>query len=153
MWTKTWLIGCNYTMIRNLGLTKVFWVALAFSYLFLLLAMYAILTLPKSTFDVNNAEHVVTAVRLTYVRLSIVAVSLVGYPIILFSSLKYTKYVTIALTAWAIAIYVDDYLVLYRIIEYPDRGIVLFVQSIRPLFLVCLLWMSFELTFTKSETR
>ena len=153
MWTKTWLIGCNYTMIRNLGLTKVFWVALAFSYLFLLLAMYAILTLPKSTFDVNNAEHVVTAVRLTYVRLSIVAVSLVGYPIILFSSLKYAKYVTIALTAWAIAIYIDDHLVLYRIIEYPDRGIVLFMQSIRPLFLVCLLWMSFELTFTKSETR
>ena len=140
-------------MIRNLGLTKVFWVALAFSYLFLLLAMYAILTFPKSTFDVNNAEHAVTAARLTYVRLSIVAVSLVGYPIILFSSLKYTKYITIALTAWAIATYIDDHLVLYRIIEYPDRGIVLFMQSIRPLFLVCLLWMSFELTFTKSETR
>ena len=140
-------------MIRNLGLTKVFWVALAFSYFFLLLAIYAILTLPKSTFDVNNAEHVVTAVRLTYVRLSIVAVSMVGYPIILFSSLKYAKYVTIALTAWAIAIYIDDHLVLYRIIEYPERGIVLFMQSIRPLFLVCLLWMSFELTFTKSEAR
>jgi len=140
-------------MIRNLGLTKVFWVALAFSYFFLLLAIYAILTLPKSTFDVNNAEHVVTAVRLTYVRLSIVAVSMVGYPIILFSSLKYTKYVTIALTAWAIAVYIDDHLVLYRIIEYPERGIVLFMQSIRPVFLVCLLWMSFELTFTKSEAR
>ena len=140
-------------MIRNLGLTKVFWVALAFSYFFLLLAIYAILTLPKSTFDVNNAEHVVTAVRLTYVRLSIVAVSMVGYPIILFSSLKYTKYVIIALTAWAIAIYIDDHLVLYRIIEYPDRGVVLFIQSIRPMFLVCLLWMSFELTFTKSEVR
>ena len=140
-------------MIRNLGLSKIFWVALAFSYCFLLLAMYAILTLPKSTFDVNNAEHVVTAVRLTYVRLSIVAVSLVGYPIILFSSLKYAKYVTIALTAWAIAIYIDDHLVLYRIIEYPDRGVVLFIQSIRPIFLVCLLWMSFELTFTKSKAR
>ena len=140
-------------MIRNLGLSKIFWVALAFSYFFLLLAMYAILTLPKSTFDVNNAEHVVTAVRLTYVRLSIVAVSMVGYPIILFSSLKYAKYVTIALTAWAIAIYIDDHLVLYRIIEYPDRGVVLFIQSIRPMFLVCLLWMSFELTFTKSEVR
>jgi hypothetical protein len=153
MWIYIWLIGCKYTMIRNLGLSKIFWVALAFSYFFLLLAMYAILTLPKSTFDVNNAEHVVTAVRLTYVRLSIVAVSLVGYPIILFSSLKYAKYVTIALTAWAIAIYIDDHLVLYRIIEYPDRGVVLFIQSIRPMFLVCLLWMSFELTFTKSEVR
>ena len=126
---------------------------MAFTYFFLLLAIYAILTLPKSTFDMDNAEHVMTAVRLTYVRLSIAAVSLVGYPVILFSSLKYTKYITIALTAWAIAIYIDDHLVLYRIIEYPDRGIVLFVQSIRPLFLVCLLWMSFELTFAKSKAR
>ena len=140
-------------MIRNLGLSKIFWVAMAFTYFFLLLAIYAILTLPKSTFDVDNAEHVMTAVRLTYVRLSIAAVSLVGYPVILFSSLKYTKYITIALTAWAIALYIDDHLVLYRIIEYPDRGVVLFIQSIRPMFLVCLLWMSFELTFTKSKAR
>ena len=140
-------------MIRNLGLSKIFWVAMAFTYFFLLLAIYAILTLPKSTFDMDSAEHVMAAVRLTYVRLSIATVSLMGYPVILFSSLKYTKYITIALTAWAIAIYIDDHLVLYRIIEYPDRGIVLFLQSIRPLFLVCLLWMSFELTFTKSETR
>ena len=130
-------------MIRNLGLSKIFWVAMAFTYFFLLLAIYAILTLPKSTFDMDSAEHVVTVVRLTYVRLSIAAVSLVGYPVILFSSLKYTKYITIALTAWAIAIYIDDHLVLYRIIEYPDRGIVVFIQSIRPMFLVCLLWMSF----------
>jgi len=101
----------------------------------------------------DSAVHVMSAVRLTYVRLSIAAVSLVGYPVILFSSLKYTKYITIALTAWAIAIYIDDHLVLYRIIEYPDRGVVLFIQSIRPMFLVCLLWMSFELTFTKSEAR
>ena len=140
-------------MIRNLGLSKIFWVAMAFTYFFLLLAIYAILTLPKSTFDMDSAEHVVTAVRLTYLRLSIAAVSLVGYPVILFSSLKYTKYITIALTAWAIAIYIDDHLVLYRIIEYPDRGVVLFIQSIRPMFLVCLLWMSFELTFTKSRAR
>ena len=140
-------------MIRNLGLSKIFWVAMAFTYFFLLLAIYAILTLPKSTFDMDSAEHVMTAVRLTYVRLSIVAISLVFYPIILFNYKKYIKYVTIALTAWAIAVYIDDHLVLYRIIEYPDRGIVVFIQSIRPMFLVCLLWMSFELTFTKSEAR
>ena len=140
-------------MVRDLGLSKIFWAAMAVTYFFLVLSMYAILTLPESAFDTDNAEHVMAAVRLTYVRLAIVAVSLVGYPIILFSSLKYAKYVTIALTAWAIAIYIDDHLVLYRIIEYPDRGVVLFIQSIRPIFLVCLLWMSFELTFTKSKAR
>ncbi|MDC1339901.1 hypothetical protein N8207_05525, partial [Planktomarina temperata] len=60
---------------------------------------------------------------------------------------------TIALTAWAVAIYIDDYLVLYRIIEYPERGIVVFIQTIRPIFLASLLWMSFELTFTRSKVR
>ena len=140
-------------MVRDLGLSKIFWAAMAVTYFFLVLSVYAILTLPESAFDADNAEHVMAAVRLTYVRLAIVAVSLVGYPIILFSSLKYAKYVTIALTAWAIAVYIDDHLVLYRIIEYPDRGVVLFIQSIRPIFLVCLLWMSFELTFTKSKAR
>ena len=147
------LIGRKRAMIRDLGLSKIFWAAMAVTYFFLVLSMYAILTLPESAFDADNAEHVMAAVRLTYVRLAIVAVSLVGYPIILFSSLKYAKYVTIALTAWAIAVYIDDHLVLYRIIEYPDRGVVLFIQSIRPIFLVCLLWMSFELTFTKSKAR
>ena len=140
-------------MISNLELSKLFWVSLAFVYVFVILAVYSIVTLPENTFSADSSEQVMAAVKLTYVRLSLTIVSSVVYPILLFSSLKYTKYVTIALTAWAIAIYIDDHLVLYRIIEYPDRGIVVFIQSIRPMFLVCLLWMSFELTFTKSEAR
>ena len=140
-------------MISNLELSKLFWVSLAFVYVFVILAVYSIVTLPENTFSADSSEQVMAAVKLTYVRLSLAVVSSVVYPILLFSSLKYTKYVTIALTAWAIAIYIDDHLVLYRIIEYPDRGIVVFIQSIRPMFLVCLLWMSFELTFTKSEAR
>jgi hypothetical protein len=140
-------------MIKNLRLSKVFWLALAFTYIFLILTVYGLLTLPQDTFDTDNSEHVRAAVKLTYVRFSLVAVSMVTYPIILFSSLKYAKYFTIALTAWAIAIYIDDYLVLYRIIEYPKRSIIVILQLIRPILLVCLLWMSFELTFTKSKER
>lgn len=140
-------------MIKNLRLSKVFWLALAFTYIFLILTVYGLLTLPQDTFDTDNSEHVRAAVKLTYVRFSLVAVSMVTYPIILFSSLKYAKYFTIALTAWAIAIYIDDYLVLYRIIEYPERFIIVILQLIRPILLVCLLWMSFELTFTKSKER
>ena len=140
-------------MIKNLRLSKVFWLALAFTYIFLILTVYGLLTLPQDTFDTDNSEHVRAAVKLTYVRFSLVAVSMVTYPIILFGSLKYAKYFTIALTAWAIAMYIDDYLVLYRIIEYPKRGIIVILQLIRPILLVCLLWMSFELTFTKSKER
>ena len=140
-------------MISNLELSRLFWVSLAFVYVFLIFAVYSIVTLPENTFSADSAEQVMAAVKLTYVRLSLAVVSLVVYPILLFSSLKYTKYVTIALTAWAVAIYIDDYLVLYRIIEYPERGIVVFIQTIRPIFLASLLWMSFELTFTRSKVR
>ena len=140
-------------MISNLELSKLFWVSLAFVYVFVILAVYSIVTLPENTFSADSSEQVMAAVKLTYVRLSLAVVSLVVYPILLFSSLKYTKYVTIALTAWAVAIYIDDYLVLYRIIEYPERGIVVFIQTIRPIFLASLLWMSFELTFTRSKVR
>lgn len=140
-------------MISNLELSKLFWVSLAFVYVFVILAVYSIVTLPENTFSADSSEQVMAAVKLTYVRLSLAVVSSVVYPILLFSSLKYTKYVTIALTAWAVAIYIDDYLVLYRIIEYPNRGIVVFIQTIRPIFLASLLWMSFELTFTRSKVR
>ena len=140
-------------MISTLELSKLFWVSLVFVYVFLILAVYSIVTLPENTFSADSSEQVMAAVKLTYVRLSLAVVSSVVYPILLFSSLKYTKYVTIALTAWAVAIYIDDYLVLYRIIEYPERSIVVFIQTIRPIFLASLLWMSFELTFTRSKVR
>ena len=140
-------------MISNLELSKLFWVSLAFVYVFLILAVYSIVTVPENTFSADSSEQVMVAVKLTYVRLSLAVVSSVVYPILLFSSLKYTKYVTIALTVWAVAMYIDDNLVLYSIIGYPSRGVVVFLLSIRPIFLACLVWMSFELTYTKSKAR
>ena len=140
-------------VILKLGLSRIFWIALAFTYLFLVLVMYALLSLPENTFDVENPTHIIAAIKLSYVRFSLVFVAMIIYPIILFSSLKYAKYFTILLTAWAIAMYIDDHLVLYSIIEYPSRGVVVFLLSIRPIFLACLIWMSFELTFTKLKAR
>ena len=140
-------------MILKIGLSRIFWIALAFTYLFLVLVMYALLSLPENTFDVENPTHIIAAIKLSYVRFSLVFVAMIIYPIILFSSLKYAKYFTILLTAWAIAMYIDDHLVLYSIIEYPSRGVVVFLLSIRPIFLACLIWMSFELTFTKLKAR
>ncbi|CRK76780.1 hypothetical protein NIG5292_02847 [Nereida ignava] len=138
-------------ILQKYGLSNIFWIAMGFSYIFLGVAVYAIITLPENTFDGDNPEQVLAAAKLTYVRLSLAIICMVGYPVLLFKSLNAAKYVTIALTAWAIAIYIDDYLVLYEIITYPERGIVVFIQIIRPFFLVCLLWMSFELTFRNPD--
>ena len=137
--------------IKKYQFTKLFWGSFIGAYGFLLLAMFAIATLPDNVFDTWDEIHVRTAMKLTYLRFSIVIFALLGYPIILFTSVRNAKFVTIALTAWALAIYIDDYLVLYRIIEYPQRGLVNFIQAIRPLFLACLIWMSFELTFRPPE--
>ena len=138
-------------MISNLGLSRIFWIALAIVYFFLGIAAYAILTLPENTFELGNPDHVKAAVKLTYVRFAFISVVMVSYPIVLLSSLRYAYFFTIAATAWAIAMYVDDYLVLYRIIEYPSRGIAIAIKLTRPIFLACLLWLSFELTFTKAR--
>ena len=140
-------------MIKNLHLSKLFWTALLVANCYLIIAMYAIVTLPDNSFDANNQQHILAAVKLTYVRLTLAIFFMVAYPVILFSSLKYAKYVTIALTAWGIVMYIDDYLVLYKIIEYPKRGLVVVIQSLRPILLICLIWMSFELTFTKSKVN
>lgn len=137
--------------IKKYQFTKLFWGSFIGAYGFLLLAMFAIATLPDNVFDTWDEIHVRTAMKLTYLRFTIVIFALLGYPIILFTSVRNAKFVTIALTAWALAIYIDDYSVLYRIIEYPQRGLVNFIQAIRPLFLACLIWMSFELTFRPPE--
>jgi hypothetical protein len=78
----------------------------------MLFAMYELTTLPAATFDVSNPEKLFAAVGLSYARMAILVVAFFAYPIVFFSSLKYAKHVTIALTAWAIAMYIDDYLVL-----------------------------------------
>ena len=119
----------------------------------MLLAIYALITLPAATFDISNPEKLLAAVGLSYARMAIVVIAFFGYPIVLFSSLKYAKHVTIALTAWAIAMYIDDYLVLYKIIEYPKGVLVSFTLLLRPILIICLIWMSFELTYSKSEVE
>ena len=140
-------------MIKKLQVSKLFLVSLLMCYSYMLLAMYALITLPADTFDTDNPEKLLAAVGLSYVRMTIGVFTFFGYPIVLFSSLKYAKHVTIALTAWAIAMYIDDSLVLYKIIEYPEGVLVSATLFLRPILIICLIWMSFELTYSKSKVE
>jgi hypothetical protein len=119
----------------------------------MILVIYAIITLHPSMFDIDSPKKVLATVELADARMMIIVGVLFGYPIVLFSSLKYAKHVTIALTAWAIAMYIDDYLVLYKIIEYPKGVLVSSTLLLRPILIICLIWMSFELTYSKSEVE
>jgi hypothetical protein len=137
-------------MVKQLQLSKLFWIALGINYLFGIAVLYSILTIPNNIFDINNnPEHLLAAFKLTYVRAAIVTFALISYPILLLKSRKYITLFTVGLTAWVAAMYIDDNLVLYRIIEYPDRTFVVLLQTFRPIAIACLIWMSFELTFSK----
>lgn len=134
-------------MIKKLKLSKLFWIALVTNYLFAVGILYVFMTVPDDVFDMNNTEHALVAFKLAHVRSMIVMFFVIVYPIVLLTSRKYITVFTVGLTAWAIAMYVDDHVVLYKIIEYPDRGLVVFLQTVRPIIIAGLIWMSFELTF------
>ena len=69
-------------ILQKYGLSNIFWIAVGFSYIFLGVAAYAIITLPENTFDGKNQERVLAAVKLNYVRLSLATLCMVTYPLI-----------------------------------------------------------------------
>ena len=140
-------------MFKKLHVSKLFLISLLMCYLYMILVIYAIITLNASMFDTDSPEKVLATVELAYARMMIIVGALFGYPIVLFSSLKYAKHVTIALTAWAIAMYIDDHFILYKLLEYPDEVLVRVTLLLRPLLIICLIWMSFELTYSKSKVE
>ena len=139
-------------MYKGSELSKIFWVTTSITYAFCFSALYAYVTLPEHLLDPNNTAKIKATLRLSTIRLVIVSLALIAYPIILLKYFKYAKYVTVALTFWATSIYIDDYFVLMGIVEYPDSGLISLVQSSRPIIILSLIWMSFELTF-RSQTE
>ena len=134
-------------MFKVSQLSKFFWFTMSISYAFCFSALYTYSTIPEYTLELNNTAQINITMKLATVRLVIVATALLAYPIILFRFFKYIKYFTVALTAWAVAIYIDDIFVLSEIIKYPESGLISSIQSLRPILIASLLWMSIELIF------
>ena len=134
-------------MFENPQLSNFFWLSMSIAYAFFFSSLYTYSTIPEYTFELNNNAQINITMKLATVRLVIVAVALLVYPMILFRFLKYAKYFTVALTAWAVAIYIDDIFVLTEVIKYPESGLITSIQSLRPILIVSLLLMSIELVF------
>ena len=134
-------------MFKNPQPSKFFWFSMSIAYAFCFSALYIYATIPEYILELNNTAQIIITMKLATVRLVIVAIVLLAYPVILFRFFKYAKYFTIALTAWAVAIYIDDVFVLTEVIQYPESGLISFVQSLRPILIASLLWMSIELVF------
>ena len=134
-------------MFENPQLSNFFWLSMSIAYAFCFSSLYTYSTIPEYTFELNNNAQINITMKLATVRLVIVAVAFLVYPMILFRFLKYAKYFTVALTAWAVAIYIDDIFVLTEVIKYPESGLITSIQSLRPILIVSLLLMSIELVF------
>ena len=134
-------------MFEDIQLSKFFWFSMSIAYAFCFSALYTYATIPEYVLELNNTAQINITMKLTTVRLVIVAIALLIYPIILFRFFKYAKYFTVALTAWAITIYIDDYFVLSEIIQYPESQLFSLVQSLRPILIASMFWMSIELVF------
>ena len=134
-------------MFENPHVSKLFWFSMSIAYSFCFSALYIYSTIPEYLLELDNTIQVNLTMKLATFRLAIIAFALVAYPIILFRSFKYAKYFTVALTAWAVAIYIDDYFVLSEIIKYPESQLISLIQSLRPIMIASLFWMSIELVF------
>jgi len=134
-------------MFEDSQLSKFFWFAMSVSYAFCFFALYTFSTIPEYVLELNNTAQNNITMKLANVRLVIVALALLLYPVILFWFFKYAKYFTVALTSWAVAIYIDDYFVLSEIIKYPESRLISLAQSLRPIMIVSLFCMSIELVF------
>ena len=134
-------------MFNSYELTKFFWFSMSIAYAFCFSSLYTYATIPEYILELNNTAEIIITMKLATVRLVIVAIALLAYPVILFRFFKYAKYFTVALTAWAVAVYIDDIFVLSEVIQYPESGLISSVQSLRPILIASLLWMSVELVF------
>ena len=134
-------------MFKSLQLSKAFWITISIVYSYCLFVLYVFLISPGDVWNPEIATQYYFAIKLTTVRLVIIVFGLIAYPVILSRFLKYAKYVTVALTAWAFTMYIEDYFVLYSMIEYPEGSLIDVVHLLRPIFIVSLIWMCFELIF------
>lgn len=132
-------------MCKSLQFSKAFWITISVVYSYLLFVLYVFLISPGDIFNSEIATQYHFAMKLTAVRLVVIVFGLIAYPVILSRFLKYAKYVTVALTAWAFIMYIEDYFVLYRLIEYPHGDLIDIADLLRPILIISLIWMCFEL--------
>jgi hypothetical protein len=134
-------------MTKVYRLSKLYWLSFVVTYIYCVVTVYLIHTLGADYYDTSNPQQVLSAMKLSTVRMYIISIGLIIYPIVLLISVRIAKYVTLGLTAWAVAMLIDDHLVLYEIIEYPERASIAAILELRPFIIVAMVWMCFELTF------
>lgn len=128
-------------------LSSVFWLSAAIFYIVGVVAIFALVNPTVNAFlEAANAPKLV-ALKLNYIRLPIVCLSLIVFPFLLWTSLTRTLIFLRLVTAALVIVYIDDHLVLYKIIEYPNLPIFQFALFLRPFAIMAMFWMTFEVHY------
>jgi hypothetical protein len=133
-------------------LSYIFWFCLLLVYVFTILAVAAILNADFEKFAMQGPVAQQAAFKLSTLRLGVILIALISFPIFLFKSLDYLYKFLVGITAWAIVMYIDDHLLLYEVVEYPNVGAVNFTFASRPFGIMAMLWMCFEVNFRQNSS-
>lgn len=126
-------------------LSRVFWAFTALGYFAGILAIISIFSTDYSHLQATGSEGERATFHLRVVRVTIITIVLLVFPFFLMTSLRRLLYLLVGVTAWMVILYIDDAMVLYRIMEYPPSTTVSIVFAVRPFVVMGLFWMCFEL--------
>jgi hypothetical protein len=124
-----------------------FWFSFTFVYLGGFIAIVALVSPGIVEFFSTKENHVFAGIKIIYVRLPLLITLLTVFPILLFKSVTKALWFMRYATAIAVFFYIDDHLVLYEIIGFPERATVKLAIFLRPIIIMAMLWMTFELHF------
>ena len=92
-------------------------------------------------------DHESLAIKMNYVRLPAICIGISLLPILLWKSFRYALNLIRFYAAFVAFNYIDDHLVLYDVIQYPDVPVIQLALFLQPFAIMALLWMAFELQF------
>jgi hypothetical protein len=128
-------------------LSPVFWLGLLFIYIVAVLAIVGIQSPAVEGLPLSENNHEGLAIKMNYVRLPAICFGLALLPILLWKSVRYALNFTRFFVAFIVFNFIDDHLVLYDVIQYPDTPVIQLTLFLQPFAIMALLWMAFELQF------
>ena len=128
-------------------LSPVFWLCLLFINIVSFLAIMGIQSPDVEGLLLRENDHESLAIKMNYVRLPAICIGISLLPILLWKSFRYALNLIRFYAAFVAFNYIDDHLVLYDVIQYPDVPVIQLALFLQPFAIMALLWMAFELQF------
>ena len=129
----------------------VFWAAFIFVYMVGISAILAIFLVDLDAVFEGQEYSALLAFKLSAIRVAVISAAMITFFILFWTKTKAASLFLKVFTAWAVCMYIDDYLVLYDVVQYPETVLVKVVFALRPFVITALAWMFLELDFREKH--